>query len=237
MTNTAKSSAQWAADMLLFAKSGKDKMGKGRVPKKNTAWYKEYVGIIKSPQHTHSRTISSAFAAATSGNGNDASSNCNCKWHNGEHRFIALVPKPAPPPVAVAAVAAAAAEAPPAPPIKIPFYIPKKPKPRSKVGDVVNVHKTYPGKVLNVGREMYKLEFDLTVFGFTCGKCPHCGGIPTTTNNLNSSIKIIHTFDLPRFVQGVGMTCSACRKTWQTYEKGYVDTLPNRIKRKWMALT
>jgi hypothetical protein len=107
------------------------------------------------------------------------------------------------------------------------FAIPKKPLPRTTISDVR--HK----------RTIFKSAgyYDLEVFGFVNGKCPHCHSTPSSKHKLNTKVKIIHTLGEPRFVQGIGMFCDRCNGAgWQSYEQTYVDTLAKQQKQKLNAV-
>ena len=150
---------------------------------------------------------------------------CKCHWHDGSHLLIKKHTK-APPTRRDSTACATSSEclqsttqaAPARPPVDIKFCIPVKPRPRDSVIEVRDI-------------KHYKAEYDLTVFGYTSGKCPcGCVGGKPQYNGLNKKLKIVHTLDEPRYVQGVGMKCSTCGKTWQSFEKSYVDTLPKRMR-------
>ena len=215
MPKEAKTKRQWTADLRAFAASGKPSLGRGAAPNAHTdAAIKDgYDAIRRCPKHTKSGGMASFLANGSAGGGG-----CNCKWHDGSHDLIQrfFPPQPNPP-----TRPARPAPAPPAPLVEIPFMIPEVPKAKKSISDVSDKTHTYSVKPTGS-----RAVFDLTVFGHTDGKCPHCGGIPTTLSHLSAWVKIIHTIHLPRFVQGARMSCSRCNATWQTYEKGYVDTLP-----------
>lgn len=111
--------------------------------------------------------------------------------------------------------------------IDAPTNFPGPQNPR-KIADVRNICAT----------SKEKNKFDLLVFGYTCGNCPHCGG-----NNISDTtpgkVKIVHTLKEPRFVQGLGMKCNNPKcdgRGWQTYESTYVATLPPRLQKDLNAL-
>lgn len=226
MTKDAKSDSQWTADMLAFADSRKKNRGRGACTS-SQVWTKQYENIRKCPQHSSTGMNQPGIQQYLTTQ-IIAKGGCTCGWHDRTNPFLRLIGKwqaPAPTPVY-----------PPAPPVEVPFLLPEKPQPRRSIPDVRNKTKTYVGKTKVVDGIEYKIEFDLTVFGHTEGRCPHCNGKPSNRHDLNLSPKIIHTLDLPRYVQGIGMKCSECRGTWQTYEKGYVDTLPKFRKKELNAV-
>jgi hypothetical protein len=69
--------------------------------------------------------------------------------------------------------------------------------------------------------------YDLEVFGYTGGKCPHCKG-PLTDTSRVGKVKMVFTCSgRPRFLQGIQLKCGRCNNPgWQSIEKTYVDTLP-----------
>ena len=161
---------------------------------------------------------------------------CNCGY--GQYHG-----KKPPPPAASTATAgnntrnnnntAAAAQpnntdgAPTANQIDAPTNFPGAQNPR-KIADIRNICATFKEKN----------KFDLLVFGYTCGKCPHCGG-SNITDTTPGKVKIVHTLKEPRFVQGLGMKCNnpdCDGKGWQTYESTYVATLPPRLQKDLNAL-
>ena len=225
MPKTGKSDKQWARELLDFAKSRTKNLGTGRDPPKNSNWKKEYDNIKGCPKQQGNGTQSiGGFLIAPVGRG--SVSGCSCGWHDGSNDNIKkyIPPEPAP------TQTPADDNNPPKPKRHVPTYYPTIPHARSSISEVADKTKTYYGKVVKnrtTGVE-YKLEFDLTMFGYMDGKCPQCGAIPKTQRDLSTSVKLIHTSSEPRFVQGIGMHCSnsMCKKSWQTFEFGYVATLP-----------
>jgi len=85
-----------------------------------------------------------------------------------------------------AATATAEAEQPtqlPPPKITIDFGVLRRPDPRKTIGDVRGMHKVYksPG------------YYDLEVFGYVDGKCPHCKCTPKPNPNKLGVVKMVHT--------------------------------------------
>ena len=217
MTKTAKTTTQWVTDLQQFVQSNRDKLGKGGAPSSGQ-WKDEYDNIRKCPKH-NCRGGTQLLLSFASNNSNTTSS-CTCGWHDGTNQLLQHIPRrPTQQPNITRTSSASVPTN--SPPIILPFLIPEKPSPRKSIDDVKNKSPTYPGKTTSTN-----IEFDLTVFGHTDGDCPHCGGRPNELCKLNISLKLVHTIDKPRYMQGVGMSCSSCQKTWQSYEKGYVDTLP-----------
>lgn len=225
MTKKAKGVSQWSADLLKFSKSGKTTVGIGQTPAPNTTWSTEYTKIQSCPkQLSRSGTQSTLSFASSSTN---KSTECSCGWHDGSNPLIQLI-------VSIhtrggtsnysrmsssSSITNTSSTNDSSPSVEVPFLIPGIPKARTTLDDVKNKCMIYPGKK---GK-----EFDLLVFGLTNGNCPHCSiGRPKPKIRLNSSVKIIHTLNVPRFVQGVGMNCNKCDQPFQSYEKGYVSTLP-----------
>ena len=140
--------------------------------------------------------------------------------------MLKLIPRQSVPAEHLAAAAPA-----PRPTKSVQFLIPSKPQPRKSIQEVRDRNYVWKGK-----KDDSSAEFDLAVFAWTDGKCPHCKGRPSNQHKLNTWVKIIHTLDEPRFVQGIGMNCEACGMSWQTYEKGYVDTLPSHRQKELNAI-
>jgi len=146
------------------------------------------------------QTLLSLFNRPTS----TATSPCTCGWVHGNE---------------TTAPNTTTAAAPLRPPKEVDFNILRKPDPRKTVGDVRGIYKVYPQKGC----------FDLEVFGYTNGKCPHCKSSNIEAKNINPSVKLIYTTGKPRFVQGIGLECQACDGgRWQSYEKTYVDSLSKK---------
>ena len=217
-----KQPAQWAKDLLAFAKSGDKNLGKGGTPSNGTNWYTEYKNILNCKQHSSSKGIQTTLSFAN----NSTLNGCSCKWHDNTNPYIKFIPRPRTNTTQNNTTSQSQTNN--NQPVDIPFLIPSKPKPRNSIDDVRNKSITYKGNDV----------FDLTTFGFTDGSCPHCGKRPDTSVKLNKSIKLVHTLDKPRYVQSVGMKCSSssCSGTWQSYEKGYVATLPKHKQSKLNAI-
>ena len=183
MPKSKKSPQQWAREFEEFAKRCDKSLRKGAAPRADDKiWKPAYDNIRKCPRQSRSQTLAMAFGQQP----NHQAGGCTCGWHDGTSELLKkYLPPPAPTANnTTARVAAAAAHT-------VPFCIPTKPSPRKSIFDVRNQCTTYK----TTG------AFDLSVFGYTCGKCPHCHGTPSTDHDLNGSIKIIHTIDVPRFVQ------------------------------------
>lgn len=71
----------------------------------------------------------------------------------------------------------------PPPKITIDFGVLRRPDPRKTIGDVRGMHKVYksPG------------YYDLEVFGYVDGKCPHCKCTPKPNPNKLGVVKMVHT--------------------------------------------
>ena len=213
MPKKKKTQRQWTSSLRDFAASGKETLGSGAAPNKHTSKQirDAYEAIQKCPVqrgHTGNDGIASFFGASGTGGGA-----CKCKWHDGTHGLLKQY---------FSQQAAATTPAPTAlPPIVVPFLIPEKPDHFKSIENVIDKTKTYVAKP-----SKSKVVFDLTVFGHTDGSCPNCGGVPRPRNDLLKSVRTIHTLSQPRFVQGVGMGCTTCNRTWQSFKKGYVETLP-----------
>jgi len=175
-----KSDREWEQKLSQFAITGK--IGKGGAPQKtDTIYYTKYTNIRNCPMFR-----SGAGKQATLWSSSVAG--CNCGYKHVEDAPV------------VAAAAPAAAAAAPKPAVTIPFKIPKKPVPKTSIHDVRD-------QCCTISKEGY---FDLTLFGCTNGRCPHCKSANIESTNINDKLKIIHTTSLPRYVQGIGMKCKDC---------------------------
>lgn len=231
MPNTGKSPAEWTRALVEFADSKRKNRGQGGDPPKGE-FKDEYEKIKICPAHSGNGAISSFVGGGRSRNNNEDP--CNCNWHNKTHqRIIQYIPTRVEPPTATAT--ATPANEPD--PVDVPLLIPEQQKARESISDVRGKCEIIPGREKIIDGVKCKVEFDLLLFGPVDGKCPHCGGTPKD-NGRNISIKTIHTSCLPRFVQGMGLRCTStsCGKTWQSFEKGYVDTLPKQTRGKLNAI-
>lgn len=205
MPKTAKPDSHWNTIANNLAAGGAKPTVKGWQPG-NGKWKTTIDNILKCPETARrqnsrqGRQSLLSFMQPTS----TATSPCTCGWNHDNQTNAA-------------AVAAAAAPPPARPQKEIDFGILRKPDPRENVGDVRGIYKCY--KQANC--------FDLEVFGYADGKCPHCKSSNIEAGNLNKSVKLIFTTGKPRFVQGIGLRCTECNgKGWQSFEKTFVDTLP-----------
>lgn len=145
---------------------------------------------------------------------------CTC----GYHRMIKNKQNPKPPrPHPIAQL-----QKPPE--VKVPHKFPQKPEARTSIMDLRNTKKIFPGKTAR--------DFPLQAFAYTNGHCIRCGrkSIKQEAQAVNTSIKIVHTDKIPRFVQGVGLECNLCGATFQSYNYDYVITLPPSQKKELDAM-
>jgi hypothetical protein len=207
MPNKARNAQHWRNICNKLAAGGEKPRGQGWRPGKGE-WKTTIDNILTCPEtkrrqnSNNGRQSTLSFAL----NSTATTSSCTCGWdHDNETTTIN-------------ATAAAAAPPPPRPQKEVPFCILRKPAPRG----VAQVRGIY---------DVIKEDgcFNLEVFGYYHGKCPHCKSSNVRTGNANSSVKLIYTRGKPRFVQGIGLTCGACNgRGWQSFEKTYVDTFPKK---------
>ncbi|KAL7553070.1 hypothetical protein ACHAWF_016326 [Thalassiosira exigua] len=104
----------------------------------------------------------------------------------------------------------------PTTPVVAPTHIPKPPDPaegKSSLAGKIFVKKGNAGA-------------DLLCFGPTNGVCIHtnCGGsVAGKSQNLN--IRKILTHRLPRYVQSLELRCLKCKRTFQSIDQSYIDSL------------
>jgi hypothetical protein len=103
-----------------------------------------------------------------------------------------------------------------------PKNFPTKPNGRSTVDDAHDVFNKKPNNVS-------PLNFVITSFGPTCGKCPKCNGQIVSKCQQLSKIKIVHTDTISWFMQGLLLNCYVCDFGFTSYNKDYADTLPQHI--------
>ena len=190
--------AEWRDRATKFAR-GEITLKQGQHPKKGK-WKQIFDAIKKCPVYLHGNN-QSTINFSTNDN-----LQCTCGWNH--H------PLPPQPPPAQAPAAAAAAAAPVRPQIEIDFGILQKPKP-VKLDEVRGRY----------ARIKQKGCYDLEVFGYYDGKCPHCKGSALVPANVNNSVKMIYTGKWPRFVQGIGLKCPCGGKQFQSTETTYVKSL------------
>lgn len=201
MPNVSKPDSHWIGVCNKLAR-GEVITGKGWKPGRGSKWSAKIDDIVSCPETLRLRQGGSSqprfFATAAS---------CKCGWAHNQTGTDENVN-----------TAAVDVEPERPPPKLVDFGILKKPEPRRKIDEVRGLCKVY-----NV-----KGCYPLMVFGYYDGKCPHCGGEPDVPTRCGK-VKIIHTGGMePRFVQGVGMSCSnaECNQPgWQSLTKTYVDTL------------
>ncbi len=213
MPKNGPSEAEWKAKALRYAR-GEIFTGRGWRPR-SKKWKDTFDAIDKCPrtQLLRSGKHQSTLNFATNST-NSSVPLCTCGFSH----------DPPEPPAAPAAAAAPTTSD--RPRKEIDFGILRKPEPRTRIDDVRNKYAVYKTKGC----------YDLEVFGYVDGKCPHCKGTPEAAN-LNKSVKIIYTANKPRFVQGIGLKCTTCSgKQWQSFEKTYVDTLPRRKQHELHAI-
>ena len=190
--------AEWRTRATKFAR-GEITLGKGEHPR-NNKWKKVFAAIKKCPVYLDGNNQFTINFSTTSTNNNIQ---CTCGWNHNP-----LPPQPPP------TQAPAAAAAPVRPRKEIDFGILQKPKP-AKLSEVRGRY----------GIIKQKGCYDLEVFGYYDGKCPHCRGSALEPANVNNSVKIIYTAKWPRFVQGIGLKCPCGGKQFQSTETTYVNTL------------
>jgi len=215
-----KSPQEWENDLRKLAGDNTMKLT-GKTPsKQDAALYGTYNKIKNCPARVSSGkgkqvTLGAAFKIGDK----SGSSACTCGY--GQYHK-----KNKDPPPVVCAEVGTEATPPPPPPTHIPFNLPKEPKPLTSKLDIVN-------QCYTKRDEGY---FPLTIFGYTYGKCIHCGRDGLSHTSVNKSIKIIHTKQEPKFLQGIGLKCNkptcADKPGFQSFEKSYVDTLHPRHRQK-----
>jgi len=193
MPKDAKTDAQWQRDLCDLARERPISL-RGTTPPTTSKFYADYTKIIKCPAWDATTKISTQL---TLFGGLSKAGECNCgyKDYHGRPRVadsFAMIRNAQPYSAPDEAPAPAAK-----PPPEIPYGIPEVPTARKSKAEVRDVNKTYR----NNG------QFPLLMFGYTCGKCPHCGSSNISDTSLNLTPKIIHTSSWPRFVQGLGMKC------------------------------
>lgn len=214
-----KSDDTWKQELREFAITG-NLPSRGKAPRKeDKKWYPVY-DAIRSCAVTKSKALGAGKAQPTF----LPPPKCTCGWI---HHATPVPDDRGIPPTVPAAATANNNNAVVLHPATTNFAIPKKPLPRTTINDVRHKHTVYKSAGY----------YDLEVFGFVDGKCPHCHRSPSSKHTINTKIKIIHTLGEPRFVQGIGMFCDHCKGTgWQTYEQTYVDTLTKEQKQKLNAV-
>ena len=205
MTKKGRTPAYWRSLCNKLAAGEPKPTKQGWTPRPGY-WKTTVDKILKCPE-TIRRQISKGNGQQSTlsfHSNSTATSPCTCEWdHDNETTNTTTTP---------------AAAAPTRPQKEVDFGILKKPKPRS-VAFVRGMHRVYK-------EDGY---FDLEVFGYCNGKCPHCKSSEISAGRVNTSVKLIFTKGKPRFVQGIGLSCRACKgQGWQSYEKTYVDTLSKK---------
>jgi hypothetical protein len=172
MAKKGKSESHWRKICNDLAKGKTNGGGRGWKPGKGK-WLDTVDRILKCPETkrlarggTNQMTLS--FAPASTA----AAPPCTCGWDHVQSESTASASGTSP------------ATQPPQPKekITIPFGTPLRPEPRRAIDDVRDKSMVYqlPG------------HYDLEVFGYTCGKCPHCKGTPKATGRLGG-VKIVVT--------------------------------------------
>ena len=210
MAHVAKPDSEWATTLKAFVDSGDDQMVHGTHPKTGK-WHTQYSKIKDCPKQTKDAPsakgkITSFLPASNVVSASGAENpyhrsykRCNCGWHDGTNTLLKLhLP---PPPAASQQQSTASTND--QPKIRLSFNIPQKPDPRKNIADV----RSQSGEKIKpyyTGKEKGKnAVYPLEVFAYVSGKCPKCGSPPASDHRLNESVKIIHTTNLPRFVQGI----------------------------------
>jgi len=164
--------------MSDYALTGK--LGRGGAPQKSDdKWHKVYEKISACPVTEQLKALGYIQQTFFS-----SKPKCNCGY-NHEKKKNTTTPTPA-------NNNAPSTKPPPPPPVIIPYNILQKPSARTKLNEVKDISYTYTKKGF----------YPLTVFGHTGGKCPHCKSSNIQHTNINSKVKIIHTLNEPRFLQG-----------------------------------
>ena len=207
-----KSDKEWKKNLTEFAITGK--FGRGQAPPANGNWYEEYTKVKACPITKQKNLVGNN----TQGLFGMSTIKCTCGYdHKKTNNTINTNTTAAP---------TATTQS---PPVIIPFGIPQKPQPMRSKFEVENVSNTI----------IKKGYFDLTIFAYSSGRCPHCNSTDIVSTSINSRLKIIHTLKKPRFIQGCGMKCNnpGCNgRGWQTYESTYVATLKKHLQQELNAI-
>ncbi len=215
MPKTGRSDNYWHDLCDKLAAGGAKPTVPGWHPK-GGKWKTQVENILACPEtirRQNSRGRSRQSLLSFAGQNSTGILQCTCKW---DHDSVNNAPP-------ADAAAAAAAQPPSRPQKEVNFGILRKPNPRKTVGEVRGIYRIYQQKGC----------FNLEVFGYDNGKCPHCKSSNIVASNINKSVKLIYTMGKPRFVQGIGLTCRDCggaggSSGWQSFEKTYVDTLSKK---------
>ena len=222
MAKKGKPESHWRQICNRLAK-GEVILGKGWKPGRGE-WLDKVVQIEACPETkrlkrggTNQSTLSFAPASTAAAPASTAAARkCTCNWDHVQSES--------------AASASAGTEQETQQPkekITIPLGIPGQPEPRRTISDVRNKYHVYESK------GCYNLE----VFGYTGGKCPHCKGPPKDTGRVGGVKMVVTCSGQPRFLQGIHLKCGRCDNPgWQSIEKTYVDTLPLWQQRKLNAI-
>ena len=210
-----KDDNHWESFLEKYAREGR--LGRGEAPGKTGKWYTKYKLINDCPVFKEMKKGGDPYQRNLLG---VRVYQCTCTYDHKKKKNTIDNPTAA----ATATITNEGEEEEEAPPQVVPL------------GDFAPLCKpTIPNNILlsGVRGRAYVLsgkdrgEYDLEVFGYVDGKCPHCNLDSIRAHSLNKSIKIIHTASgIPRWVLGIGMRCEACNgKGWQTYEATYMYTL------------
>ena len=205
-----KSDKEWKKDLSEYAITGK--FGRGQAPPANGKWYEEYTKVKACPITKQKNLVGNN----TQGLFGMSTIKCTCGYDHKKKNNTTNT-------------TAAPTTTTQSPPVIIPFGIPKKPQPMRSKFEVENVSNTI----------IKKGYFNLTIFAYSSGRCPHCNSNDIVSTSINGRLKIIHTLKEPRFIQGCGMKCNNpnCNgRGWQTYESTYVATLKKHLQQELNAI-
>lgn len=165
-------------------------------PKSNTYKRAKYDKIVNCPVWKNGRQ--STGVQTTLGGERSTAGQCNCGYNDfhGTTPRVDFTVRTAQPYAAPTTQPPAAAAAPKPPPVTVPFGIPEEPMARQSKTEVRNVDKIYKEEG----------KFDLLMFGWTCGKCPHCASKNITDSSVNKKPKLIHTASWPRYADDEVLT-------------------------------
>lgn len=164
MPKDRKTDTKWKKDLEDLARRRPNNL-RGMAPPTGSKFYDAYTKIIKCPAWLRLTTTTKRPSQQQTLFGKSINE-CNCgyeEFHGTQRDVWSMIrsarpyerpESPAPAPIAAAKP----------PPPEIPFGIPEVPTTRTSKEDVRNVDKTYNNKG----------QFPLLMFGYTCGKCPHC---------------------------------------------------------------
>eukprot|EP00956_Cyclotella_meneghiniana_P000153 scaffold228_cov56-Cyclotella_meneghiniana.AAC.8 len=119
--------------------------------------------------------------------------------------------------------------------IRVETKFPNFPIRKTAVDDILG--RTTPFRSILPGKtSISPHDFPCEVFASLAGSCPRCNCSIKDKGQLTSRIKMIHTLNLPKFAQGLLISCSKC--TWKGlfFSKEYTATLPLKEQHRFGAV-